>query len=786
MRRVLVLFCCVVLTSLAAFAGDPPGRVARLNYINGQVSLQPGGVNDWVAASINRPLTTTDKVWTDRDSRAELQMGAASARLNSETSLTLANVSDNAVQLQLDQGTLNLHVVKLFDGEIYEIDTPNLAFTVEKAGDYRFDVDNAGDTTVVTAWSGRGEATGDNPGIRISKGQQFTFRGGRSLQYVMTNAPGFDGFDSWCMARAEREDKSLSLRYVSPYAVGYSDLDEYGRWETIAPYGPVWIPVTVASGWAPYRWGHWVFIAPWGWTWVDDAPWGFAPFHYGRWVYFGSRWGWCPGPYYARPIYAPALVGWIGGSHWGVGLSFGVGGGVGWFPLGWGEPYIPYYRHSRGYFQNVNVTNTHITNITYITNNYYGGQNVDRIHYVNMHTPQAITAVSNATFVQSRPTRTGVVPITRQSLTGAAVVSTLPVRPTRESTMGPGRPTAAPPVMATRPVVTRTNPPVATPNRATAPEFGRPGRPSTPITGPGSAPMPTDSMNRPSRAIPYPPKAATPATMAEEAPRDIPQPNGTVVTTPAPTTMPSRVPRPNPGYTSTPSTSPGYVPSRVPHPPAAINTAPTNTAPVISDRPTRGASTQVPHPPTTPTPTPAPNVYNQQRPSRTQTYSAPAPTTSAPPAHTSPPPAPVHTSQPAPAPQQSHPSEPSRQSRPERKSDTDNKPHSELSYPRPYGDTVRPASFASSSVPRPSGPLAAAPRVYQTSYRPAHAHSVPTRPSFSAASHSAYSAPRNSSYSHSGGGNAPRMSAGVTQSSRGSAQGGSHSSGSRASGGHGR
>src|SRR3954470_2224543 len=83
MHRVFALLCCcVVLTSVAANAADPPGRVARLNYMTGQVSLQAGGVNDWGAATINRPLTTADRVWTDRDSRAELQMGAASLRLN--------------------------------------------------------------------------------------------------------------------------------------------------------------------------------------------------------------------------------------------------------------------------------------------------------------------------------------------------------------------------------------------------------------------------------------------------------------------------------------------------------------------------------------------------------------------------------------------------------------------------------------------------------------------------------------------------------------------------------
>src|ERR1700750_1715841 len=128
LRRTFLLALTTLTLSAFGLADDPPGRVARLNYISGQVSIQPGGVNDWVAGNINRPLTSGDRIWVDKDSRAELQLGGSVIRLNANTSVTLANVSDNAVQAQVDEGTLNLHVTKLYHGEIYEIDTPNLAF----------------------------------------------------------------------------------------------------------------------------------------------------------------------------------------------------------------------------------------------------------------------------------------------------------------------------------------------------------------------------------------------------------------------------------------------------------------------------------------------------------------------------------------------------------------------------------------------------------------------------------------------------------------------------------
>jgi hypothetical protein len=64
-------------------AQDPPGRVARLSFSDGSVSFQPGGEGDWVQAVPNRPLTTGDNIWADKDSRAELQAGSSSIRMDS-------------------------------------------------------------------------------------------------------------------------------------------------------------------------------------------------------------------------------------------------------------------------------------------------------------------------------------------------------------------------------------------------------------------------------------------------------------------------------------------------------------------------------------------------------------------------------------------------------------------------------------------------------------------------------------------------------------------------------
>src|ERR1700739_803205 len=129
---------------------DPPGRVARLNYIQGSVSFQPGGESDWTPANPNRPLTTGDNLWADRDSRGELHIGSSSIRIGRETGVTFLNLNDRTVQIQLAQGTMNVRVRRLEGGDEFEIDTPNLAFTLERAGEYRIDVDPNGNATSIT------------------------------------------------------------------------------------------------------------------------------------------------------------------------------------------------------------------------------------------------------------------------------------------------------------------------------------------------------------------------------------------------------------------------------------------------------------------------------------------------------------------------------------------------------------------------------------------------------------------------------------------------------------
>jgi hypothetical protein len=439
---------------------DPPGRVARLNFSQGSVSFRPAGEDDWVTGVPNRPMVMGDDLWTDVDSRAEIHVGSAAIRMGQNTGITFLALDDNTTQIRLAQGELILRVRHVDDDDTYEIDTPNIAFSILQPGEYRIDVSADGSQTIATTWHGRGRVTGGGFSYTTVAGQSATFTGSDQLQYDLEQLPPQDDFDQWCFTRDTNEDQADSANYVSREMTGYEDLDESGTWSYEAGYGEVWAPSAVAVGWAPYRFGHWVWVSPWGWTWVEDEPWGFAPFHYGRWAFGGTRWFWVPGPVVVRPIWAPALVAFVGG---GPGFHFSAGVGVGWFPLGPGEVYVPSYRVSRNYVNNVNVTNTTV-NITKVTNVYntviVNKTTVNNITYVNQRT-NGVTVVSHDAFVNARPVAQNVMKVSPQEIAAAPVSHVVSAEPLKTSVIGAGHPVTAKPPAAvlSRPVVAVKTPP---------------------------------------------------------------------------------------------------------------------------------------------------------------------------------------------------------------------------------------------------------------------------------------------------------------------------------------
>lgn len=469
----LVVLAAVVLAlPLIAAAQDPPGRVARFNFSEGSVSVRPNGTDDWIAADPNRPLTTGDGVWVGDSSQGEMHIGSTAVRTAADTGISFLNLNDQATQIQLAQGTLQVRLRHLYPGETFEVDTPDLAFTIVSPGLYTIGYAGDQDTTSITVRNGSGEVSGGGAAYDLGAGQ-FATVSGTDLSALQTQPlPPVDGFERWCAGRDALEARSVSARYISDEVIGYEDLDQYGSWRNDPDYGKVWVPSGVEAGWAPYHRGHWVNVAPWGWTWVDDMPWGFAPFHYGRWAYARGAWAWVPGSVAivvgrpaVRPFYAPALVAFVGGGGFSVSLSIGGTAGVAWFPLGPADVWVPAYHCSPAYMTNVNVSNSTVIQRTQITNVYntviVKNVHVTNITYSNQRAPGAVMAVSRDAFVSGRPVTQAAVRISAQDIEHPRVAENKPIPPSEARAVPAAAkpaPTKPPASVANRPIVTKLQP----------------------------------------------------------------------------------------------------------------------------------------------------------------------------------------------------------------------------------------------------------------------------------------------------------------------------------------
>jgi len=474
-------------------ADQAPGRVARLAYLSGQVQFAPAGESDWGSVEVNRPMVIGDRLLTGDDGRAVLELGDASIRIDNDSAFDFLNLDQDNVQVELSQGTLNIAVRQLAQSENFEVDTPTVAFVASTPGIYRIDDDPSGTGSMVTVFQGSGTVYGENGVSRpVAAGTSYRFNDSTLASVEANGLPQSDDFDRFCEARDANYNRytQQEQQYVPPDMIGADDLDQYGQWDNTPDYGNVWYPTSVPVGWAPYRYGHWAWIDPWGWTWVGDEPWGFAPFHYGRWVYARNRWGWMPGPVHVRPVYAPALVAFVGGSGFSVSVNLGGGGPVGWFPLGPRDVYVPWFHASRNYFTNVNVTNIRNVYVNKtVINNFYGDYRAGRVpprgrnDYAYRRMPGAVTAVPRNVFTGARPVHPAALKLDRTQLARSEVALRPGVNPDRSS-LGLRHPTARPTTIKgrepfARPVVARHQPPprpvdFATRQKVIASQHGQP------------------------------------------------------------------------------------------------------------------------------------------------------------------------------------------------------------------------------------------------------------------------------------------------------------------------
>ncbi|AXC14381.1 Basic proline-rich protein [Acidisarcina polymorpha] len=647
-----------------AALNDPPALVARIGYTQGDVSFMAAGTTEWAAGVNNYPMTSGDRLYCDQNSRAEIGAGSTDIRMGQSTDVTLTNLTDQYEQIGLAAGSIRVRIYGLNPGSTVEVDTPNGSAIITQPGDYRFDAfsGDGGSDAIVNA--GAVQITGpEGLNQEVTAGQAVQMTGTDPITIYPVGLPAFDALDQWSINRDHDILNSQSAQYVSRETPGFSDLDANGSWAPTPDYGPVWYPSSVPSGWRPYSLGHWAYVAPWGYTWIDDAAWGYAPFHYGRWASIQGRWGWVPGPPAVVPVYSPALVAFVGGPGISIGIGIGGGGGgvAAWFPLGVGEPFVPWYHASPAYARQVNVTNVNITNIhnTTIVNNYNtyitNTRTVNNINQINTNNIQyahraQVTAVPVAAMSSGRPVTQAAVKLTpamQQQLAAAPVHAAPPAPAPSHPLLVPKQNVAAPaarPTLVTPRGLAKATP-AANPARLAPVNLPKP-QPATSLP----KPVPGAVAGRPATAQPPAAKAAA-LKSAPGKPAVSPQPKaGTSAAAPEPAAKTPVAKPTSPAETT--SARPGQPTEKAPAPvktqpetPAARTEAPPKAAPAQRPATERPATPETPRPEENSRPQEHPAPAKETRPA-----AAPA-THPAPPAAAHPQAKPTPKPAPKPAPQ---------------------------------------------------------------------------------------------------------------------------------------
>ena len=406
-------------------AQDPPPSNGRLSHLEGNVQVQPNGVDDWDQAGNTMPVGPGDRLFADQNGRGELLAGPTHTYFGPNADLSLVNYNDQGIELGQAQGAVHYESYGFYPGQSLFISTPNGAVSVPTRADFRIDINSDQNTTIITnaRFGSPLQITGAGGfSTELGPNQAIQLYGTNPVNAQPVDPAPWDDFQRWSTALDSHRENTIAATYVSTEMDGYEDLDGNGDWQADSPYGPIWFP-HVQPGWAPYHYGHWVHRPFFGWTWVADEPWGAAPFHYGRWVAMGGRWGWIPGAREAHPVWSPAQVVFAGGIQvGGVGVSA-------WFPLGPGEAYRPWYPCSPAYIDRVNRSNIHESREVHVQTTYVNVVNVTNITYVNRTN---VTVMRQEDFAAGRPAHESHVvvnPAQFQHIQAAAPAAVAPARP---------------------------------------------------------------------------------------------------------------------------------------------------------------------------------------------------------------------------------------------------------------------------------------------------------------------------------------------------------------------
>ena len=318
--------------------------VARLSFVEGKAFVQRASDLGYEEGALNMPISEGDRIGT-AEGRVEIHFGKGNyVRLDNDTKIDVLNLpkkEDGIARIRVWSGNVFLVVGTLKKEKAIELHTADSSFYVLDRGVYRVDVRENRDTEI-QVYQGLIEVAGEEGSTLLKASQRLEVSEGRFASKPSSFiAVANDRFDKFNESRNAITGRQYAKSYMPEELSDFEgELDEYGEWMYLAPYGNVWVPGGVDEDWRPYYNGRWTWLPLSGWTWWPYEPWGWSTFHYGRWHWgLDLGWYWIP-----MNMWGPAWVNWWWDDYY-----------FGWAPLSyWGYPGIlmggQYYGHYYGQY----------------------------------------------------------------------------------------------------------------------------------------------------------------------------------------------------------------------------------------------------------------------------------------------------------------------------------------------------------------------------------------------------------------------------------------------------
>jgi len=316
----LVVFASILLFSLLTLTAEEikytEKSFARINFVKGNSYIQKAADLSYEEGVINMPITEGDRLGTT-EGRVEIYLGHGNyIRVDRNTKLDfekLPKKGDDITQIKIWSGSVYFSIDTLEREKSIEIHSSDVSVYLMEGGLYRADVRQNVETEVFV-FNGMLEAAGTSDSHLLNEAQRIeAIEGHFTTRPTRFMAVPQDSFDRWSEDRDSEVRKEMAHHYLPEDLEDYEyELDTYGEWAYIPPYGNVWVPGGVQPDWRPYNYGRWTWLPLAGWTWISYQPWGWVTSHYGRW-HWGLEFGW-----YWIPVsgWGPGWVSWYWGNDY--------------------------------------------------------------------------------------------------------------------------------------------------------------------------------------------------------------------------------------------------------------------------------------------------------------------------------------------------------------------------------------------------------------------------------------------------------------------------------------